>query len=118
MTFAKVVIALLATGLMSAQSVAGQDAPLLKGFQFYALDERHLNLSPEDVFNGKRLPSVLDAPLVGAKRVGVEGEVIYVAWPLKTVNGFMQILRANGQLAWIGDNAIRPPRKDDGSPGG
>ena len=41
-----------------------------------------------------------------------------MAWPLKTENGFTQILRANGQLAWIGANAIRPLRKGDGSPGG
>jgi len=73
MTFAKFVIALLASGLLSAQSVASHDAPLLKGFQCYALDERRLNLTPEDVLSGKRLPPVFDAPHVGAKKVGVEG---------------------------------------------
>ncbi len=42
-------------------------------------------------------------------------EVIYVAWPLKAENGFTEILRANGKLARIGDNAIRQLRKDGGS---
>ncbi len=91
-TFAKFVV-LLGTGLMSSQTVAGEEGPSLKGFQCYALDERRLNLSPQDVSSGKRLPPVFDARLVGVKRVGVEGDVIYVAWPLKTVNGFTQILR-------------------------
>ncbi len=80
----------------------------MNGFQRYALDERCLNLSLVHVFNGKRLPPVFDAPVVGVKNIGVEKAVVYVAWPLKTENGFAQILRANGQLVWIGDNAIRP----------
>ena len=80
----------------------------MKGFQRYALDERCLNLSLADVFNGKRLPPVFDAPVVRVKNIGVEKEVVYVAWPLETEDGLTQILRANGQLVWIGDNAIRP----------
>ena len=43
---------------------------------------------------------------------------MYVTWPLRTEYGFTQILRANGQLAWIADNAIRPLRKADGTQGG
>ena len=81
----------------------------MKGFQCHALDERRLNLSSEDVFNVKRLPSVLDPRLVGSKKVGVEGEVVYVAWHLKTVNGLTQILR---------QRPIRPQHKVDGTQGG
>lgn len=118
MNLVKLVPTLLTFGLLSAQSLAGQDAWSLKGFQCYALDTQRLHLSPDDVFKGKGLPPVFDAPIVGAKKVGVESEIIYVAWPLRTENGFTQILRANGQLAWIADNAIRPLRKADGTQGG
>ncbi len=51
---------------MSSQTVAGEEGPSLKGFQRYALDERRLNLWPQDVSSGKRLLPVFGARLVGA----------------------------------------------------
>ncbi len=107
-TFAKFVV-LLGTGLMSSQTVAGEEGPSLKGFQCHALDEQRLNLSPQDVSSGKRLPPVFDARLVGVKRVGVEGDVIYVAWPLKPWMGLRR---------FFGNDAIRPLHKADGTQGG
>jgi len=90
----------------------------LSGFQCYTLDRERLHISEEDYFHGRGLPPVFASPEPGARKVGVEAGIVYVAWPLIKKNGYTEILRANSELAWIQSDAVRPLRRADGSVGG
>ena len=90
----------------------------LTGFQCFKLDEKALHITPDDAFAGRGLPRVFAEPSSSSKEIGSTGGIEYVAWPLKKQNGFMQILRVNGQLGWVIENAFIPLRKADGTIGG
>ncbi len=116
-------LALLSASVLYAASSAAagelppENTPLL-GYQCYAVNEKTLSLTQDDLFSGRRFPVILDRPEVGAKAVGRVAGIFYVTWPLKTENGFVQILHHMNKLGWIPENDIRPLRKADGSPGG
>lgn|SRR5208337_2842527 len=98
-------------------AIADTEVPI-KGYQCFGLNAEALHLTPDDMFAGKNLPKVLDAPSVDGKPIGTEGSLIYVTWPLKIENGFVQVLRMNGELGWLTEKAIRPMHRADGSVGG
>lgn len=114
-------IVLVCMGLLlgtASQAMAGKSGTALNGFQCVALNSRALGLTPQDLWSGEGLPWVLETPVPNAPRVSRVSGIIYVTWPIKTANGFVQVLRHNGELGWLQSNAIRPLRRRDGSIGG
>ena len=106
--FAKFVV-LLGAGLMSSQTVAGEEGPSLKGFQCHALDERR----PEPVATGRLQWKATAASVRCASGRSQEswcrGGRHLRGLALETVNGFTQ---------FFGNDAIRPLHKADGTQGG
>ena len=100
-----------------AAELPPENTPLL-GYQCYAVNEQTLHLTQDDLFSGRKFPVILDRPEVSATAVGRVAGIFYVTWPLKTDNGFVQILHHMNKLGWIPERDIRPLRKADGSPGG
>jgi hypothetical protein len=90
----------------------------LTGFQCYSIDEKVLKLTPEEAFEGKGFPPVFNGPSEDSGKVGIASGLVYVAWPLRKDNGFLQILRGNGETAWISEAVMRPLYRDPGSKGG
>ena len=90
----------------------------LSGYQCYDIDADALKLTPEDAWEGKGFPPVFKGPSEDSGKLGAAGGVVYVAWPLRKDNGFVQILRGNGEIAWISEAVIRPLYRDPGSKGG
>jgi hypothetical protein len=90
----------------------------LSGFQCYHTDPIRLHLTKEDVWSGRGSPSVFDEPNAGSRKLGVDPGLVYVAWPLKRANGFVQIIRVDGEIGWIAEDVIRPLYKEPGSKGG
>jgi hypothetical protein len=83
----------------------------IDGFQCMSL-----TLSPEQQFNGP-MPSVFAAPTEESKKLGTTGGIVYVAWPLNNVNGFVEMMRYNGEKAWISAKVLKPYEYPVGLPG-
>ncbi len=92
--------------------------PPLSGFQCFKVDLEALHISSENAWAGKGFPPVFAIPDGSSKPIGSQLGLAYVTWPLKKQNGYVQILRANGQIGWVAENAVRPLRKADGTVGG
>ncbi len=90
----------------------------LSGYQCYSIDAQKLGMTREDAWLGRGLPPVFDAPSPDAKQIGVSPSIVYVAWPLEYVNGFVRIVRGTGRLGWISEDVIRPLYRTPGSAGG
>ena len=90
----------------------------LSGFQCYSIDEKVLKLTPEEAWEGKGFPPVFKGPSEDSGKLGIASGLVYVAWPLRKENGFVQILRFDGEIAWISEAVIRPLYRDPGSKGG
>jgi hypothetical protein len=90
----------------------------LSEYQCYDIDAKVLKLTPEDAWEGKGFPPVFKGPSEDSGELGAAGGVVYVAWPLQKQNGFVQILRAGGDIGWISGSVIRPLYRDPGSKGG
>ena len=101
-----------------APSAAMEPGGKLSGFSCVALNVKGLGLTPEEMWTGRGFPSVLERPDPQAKPIGGVAQIIYVTWPLKEENGFVQVLFPDGQRGWLERKAIRPLRKADGSIGG
>ena len=43
-----------------------------------------------------------------SKKLWTTGSMVYVEWPLNKVNGFVRMLRPNGEHAWIHEIALKP----------
>jgi len=72
------------------------------------IDYKALNVTEEEAFNGTGLQPVFAGPTEGSKKLGTTGSIVYVEWPLNEVNGFVRMLRPNGEHAWIHQNALKP----------
>ena len=90
----------------------------LSGYQCYDIDAEALKLTPEDAWEGKGFPPVFKGPSEDSGKLGVAPGPVFVAWPLQKQNGFVQILRMNGDIGWISGSVIRPLYRDPGSKGG
>jgi hypothetical protein len=90
----------------------------LSGYQCYSLNEVALKLTPEDAWDGKGFPPVFEGPSQESGKLGRAAGLIYVDWPLREDDGFVRILRFEGQIAWISASVIRPLYRDSGSKGG
>ena len=88
------------------------------GYQCLKLDTRALGISSEDAWAGRGFPSVFSGPSPTSAKIGTQIGLVYAKWPLIRSNGFIQILRANGQIGWLRDEELLPLRKADGSVGG
>jgi hypothetical protein len=107
--------------LMSAQSQAIAETgggKALTGYQCYTVDAARLHLTQDDYFSGRLFPAIHEDPTPDAKIVGRVPAIFYVNWPLKTENGFVEILYRTDHQGWVEKSGIRPLRKADGSPGG
>jgi hypothetical protein len=102
----------------SAQAERLQPGSPLSGYECYSLNEVALKLTPQDAWEGKGFPPVFEGPSEKSQKLGSAANLIYVDWPLRENNGFVRILRFEGQIAWISESAIRPLYRDSGSKGG
>ena len=114
----RVIVCLLSVAVGCSGAAGAPASVNLKDFQCYKLDREELKISDEDYRTGVGLPPVFAEPRADARKVGTEPGIVFVRYPLRIENGFAQVLRRNGQLAWIADNAVRPMRKANGAEGG
>ena len=89
----------------------------IDGYKCMSLKVGALNVTQEDLFRGNGLPAVYAKPSEKSEQLGTNGKTIIVAWPLKEANGFVEILRLNGQRGWISEKVIKPYATANGSPG-
>jgi hypothetical protein len=109
-------LALAVTGGAHAERL--QPGSPLSGYQCYNIDAAALKLTPEDAWEGKGFPPVFKGPSEDSGKLGVASGPVFVAWPLQKQNGFVQMLRFNGDIGWISGSVIRPLYRDPGSKGG
>jgi len=81
---------------------------MIDGYNCMLIDYKALNVTDEEAFNGTGLQPVYAGPTEESKKLGTTGSIVYVAWPLNRVNGFVYMLRPNGEHAWIHEIALRP----------
>jgi hypothetical protein len=91
----------LAAGSLQAQTLS--NGASLVGFRCMSL-----TLTTEEGWKPSSLPPVFAAPTEGSKQLGTGAGIIYVAWPLNKVNGFVDILRPNGERGWISEKMLKP----------
>jgi hypothetical protein len=112
-------IALLASAICnSAHAQRIGPSSSLAGYQCHHIDAEALKLTPEEAWSGKGFPPVFRKPSAASAQLGVASGVVYVAWPLLKENGFLKILRMDGELGWISQDVVRPLYRDPGSKGG
>ena len=99
-----------------ANSLAPGDS--LRGYQCYNIDVMKLAITREDAWAGRGFPPVFDQPSAASKQIGNAAGPVYVVGPLQEDNGFIRIVRAEGQFGWIAARAIRPLFAEPGSKGG
>jgi len=63
---------------------------------------------PEADYNARLLPPVFAAPTESSRKIGTQPGFVYVVWPLNKVNGFIEILRINGDRGWIAAKDTKP----------
>ena len=113
-----VIMSLLSVFIGCSSAVGAPASLKLSDFQCYKLDREKLGISDEEYRSGVGLPPVFAEPRADARKVGTEPGIVFVRYPLKIENGFAQVLRRNGAIAWISDDAVRPMRKANGTEGG
>jgi len=113
-------VSILAALCVSANAITGSipSSEDLSGYQCYNIDVKKLGLTREDAWSGRGFPSIFQEASADSKKLGNLTGLVYVAWPLDVQNGFVRIVRANGQVAWIARDVIRPLYKEPGSTGG
>jgi hypothetical protein len=65
-----------------------------------------LDTNPNPTFN--LLPGVFAAPSADSKKIGIATSVVYAVWPLKEVEGFLEVIHPNGSVGWVEANALEP----------
>jgi len=75
---------------------------------------------PEAERNPSLLPPSFAEPSDKSRKIGAEGGLVFVVWPLHKVNGFIEILRFNGEHGWIAAENTKPYTypKSTNEPGG
>ncbi|MBB4200192.1 hypothetical protein CCR94_02190 [Rhodoblastus sphagnicola] len=115
----KLLFSLFLPVLTTSISANAQTAlPDLSKYQCYKIDMVGLHISEEDAFYGRGFPHVFAQPSTASKKKGTAIGIVYVKWPLVTVNGFVKILRGTNQDGWVAETTVVPLRKADGSVGG
>jgi hypothetical protein len=97
--------ALLAVGLLPG-SAGAQGLTVVRsapGLKCMSLDAASLAATRQD-----KLPPVLAQPDANAERVGFPTSIVFVRVPLQERNGFVQMVRLNGQPGWIAQDHLRP----------
>ena len=89
----------------------------LAGYKCMSLNLEVLNATQEELRSGAGLPPVYAGPSDKSARLGTNAYVVIVASPVKEVNGFVEILRLNGQQAWISEKVLKPYVNANGSAG-
>ncbi len=56
----------------------------------------------------KMFPKVFAAPTEASRQVGIAMGTVYVTSPINTVDGFIEILRPNGDRGWIEAKDTKP----------
>jgi hypothetical protein len=87
----------------------------IHGYNCMSVDYKALNATEEEIWNGTASPPVFAGPTEGSKKLGVSAGIVYVAWPLEKLNGFVRVLRPNGDKAWISEIALKPYRNASAS---
>ena len=90
------------------------DKPI-DGYNCMSVNYKALHVPDEEAFNGTGLQSVFAGPTEASRKLGTTGGTVYVEWPLNKVNGFVRILRPNGEHAWISEIALKPFQNADAS---
>lgn len=60
------------------------------------------------------LPPILAKPNAGAQRIGYATSIVFVRWPEVRENGFVAMIRLNGQPGWIEATHLRPWHSPNG----
>jgi hypothetical protein len=63
---------------------------------------------PEADYNPRLLPPVFAAPTENSRQIGTQGALAYVVWPINEVNGFIELLRFDGETGWIASKYTKP----------
>jgi len=84
-----------AQGLHAVRAVPGLACMLL--------DNKSLEATQQSA-----LPPVFAEPSRGATRIGYPSSVVFVRWPLVEKNGFVAMVRLNGQPGWIAGDHLQP----------
>jgi len=63
---------------------------------------------PEAERNAALLPPVFSAPSENSRKLGTQGGLVFVVWPLHNVSGYLEILRFNGERGWIAAKDTKP----------
>ena len=56
----------------------------------------------------EQLPPVLSSPDPTAQTIGYPTSIVFVRWPEIEKNGYVQIVRLNGQEGWISASHLQP----------
>lgn len=81
----------------------------VQGLKCMSLDPASLAETNQDA-----LPPVLQTPESNAARIGYPTSVVFVKTPIHEQNGFIEMVRLNGQLGWIAANHLQPWRPLNG----
>jgi hypothetical protein len=108
------VLGCLTLGLTGAH--AGSED--IDGFQCLKLDTRSLGISEKDEWDGRGFPQVFAQPSATSSPIGTQLGLVFARWPIKETNGFIEVLRGNGEIGWLPNKGVVPLRKTDGSSGG
>ena len=104
---------IIAIGTADVQAFE-EDRPI-DGYNCMSINYKALNVTDEEAFNGTGLQPVFAGPTETSRKLGTTGGTVYVEWPLNKVNGFVRILRPNGEHAWIAEIALKPFQNADAS---
>jgi len=107
--FSVIIVAAVGTITIAGEDVRAAEADkVIDGYNCMLIDYNALNVTEEEAFNGTGLQPVFAGPTEGSRKLGTTGTIGYVDWPLNEVNGFVRMLRPNGEHAWIHENALKP----------
>lgn len=83
----------------------------LAGYTCMSLDP-----TSEAAASQTQLPPVFARPSASSPQIGYPTGIVLVRTPIHEVNGFVELIRMNGQKGWISAEHVQPWHSPNGSP--
>lgn len=105
----RLLASLIAAGLLGTSSVAQAEGlravRSLEGFKCMMP-----NMTEAQMLHDPNSPSIMQQPSSGAREIGQTAAQVIVYDPVRTENGFVEVLALSGQSGWVQSSQLIPYR--------
>lgn len=96
--------AIVTATLFGFLALTGYEPAIARGSLLSCMEPAVLDTNPNPAFS--MLPGVYSSPSTSSKKIGIATSLVFAVMPLKSVDGFLQVLHPNGALGWVKQNEL------------